>query len=146
VAEYAGVVWPLHLNSKGDYAKGSQRDVLKSDIRTVLQTRRFQSLESGGERLMRPGAFGLVPVVIFDIFNPDILTPLIKAWVEDALYHLVRAGKMEVLDLRVTPYYKPTEGYRIFIKYLVKEENMRDEYETEIETIRPASAENSGRF
>jgi hypothetical protein len=139
VGKYAGVLWPLRLNSRGDFDKGFQREVLRSDIRAVLQTRRFLDLRRGGERVMRPGAYGLVPILLFDVFDPDVLVPLVETWVEEAMDWLVRAGKLSVQRILVSPFYDPAR-LNIKIDYLVLEENVRDTFETEIQSFTPVDS------
>ena len=142
--KYAGVIWPLRLNSRGDFDKGTQRVVVRSDIRTVLQTRRFFSLGQGGERVMRPGAYGLVPTLLFDIFDPDIVVPLVESWVEEALDHLVRNGKITIRKVAVEAKYDPAR-LRVFIAYLLRDENIREEFETEIQSFEPLSSSGARR-
>lgn len=139
MSNYAGVIWPLRLNTRGDFDKGSQREVVRSDIRTVLQTRRFFTLGQGGERVMRPGAYGLVPTLLFDIFDPDVLIPLVESWVEEALDSLVRNGKITIRKVAVTADYEPSR-LLIKIEYYLREENIRDVYETEIQSFQPLSS------
>ena len=142
---YAGVLWPLRLNTRGDFDKGSQREVVRSDIRTVLQTRRFFALGQGGERVMRPGAYGLVPTLLFDVFDPDVLVPLVQTWVEEALDSLVRNGKITIRKVSVDPRYDP-ERLFIHIEYYLREENIREEFETEIQSFQTLSSSTSRSF
>jgi hypothetical protein len=101
-------------------------------------------LDRGGERVMRPGAFGLVPVLLFDLFDPDVLVPLVHTWVEEAMSWLEQAGKLSIRTIQVKAQYDP-ERLHIKIRYLVREENILDSFETEIETFSPLSSDTQRR-
>lgn len=133
---YQGLLWPLRMHSRGDFQKGSLREVIRSDLRVALQTRKFIDVSRGGERVMRPGAYGLVPALLFQIFDPDLLVPLVESWVEEAVDWVVRAGKIDIQRIEVVPLYGP-ERLHIYIDYIVLEENVRDSFETEILSENP---------
>jgi hypothetical protein len=87
---------------------------------------------------MRPAAYGSVPASLFMLFTPEILEPLVETWVEEALDWLVRAGKMTIQTVKVTATFNP-ELLHIKIDYIVREENIRDTYETEIRSFSPVN-------
>ena len=89
---------------------------------------------------MRPAAYGLVPVLLFDIFDPDVLVPLVQTWVEEAMAWLEEAGKLAIQNIRVAAQYDP-ERLRITIDYIVREENIRDTFETEIQSFTPLTTD-----
>lgn len=139
VADYKGLIWPFQVTTQGDAAKGSFSDVVKSDIRTVLQTRRFIGLGRGGERVMRPSAFGIVPGLLFERTDYEVLIPLVRTWVEEALQILVREGKIVIKNIFVTPRENPIRLH-IRIEYFLKNDGTQDFYESDIGTFRPSES------
>lgn len=88
---------------------------------------------------MRPAAYGLVPSLLFDIFDPEILVPLVQTWVEEAMDWLVRAGKLQILSIKVRPRFEPAR-LEITISYWLKEDNVREEFQTEIQSFSPVTS------
>lgn len=133
---YQGVLFPLVLTTSGDYAKGNRSQVVRSHIMAVLQTSRFRTLDSGGERLMRPGAYGLVPALLFEPFIPEVQVPAVDMWVREALSHLVADGSIRLLDLAVRQEYDPNRLH-IRLEYKVQDVDETQVFETEIRTMTP---------
>lgn len=130
---YKGLLWPLRRNSQGDFVTGDASEVTKSDLRTIFGTRRYLSPESGGERVMRPGAFCQLPLSLIEPFEPELLEPLLQAYLEEGLAFLVNEGRINVLDIRIAFSYARGE-VAIEIDYEVIETNFRGTYSFEIAT------------
>lgn len=139
---YRGLVWPLRLNSSGDFQSGDIRTVIKSDIRTALQTRRFVDEDLGGERKMRPGAFGQIPFALMETYDRYAMPILVEEYVREALQILVDEGKIYIIQIDVDA---QPRGVVVKIGYVVVEEQLRDEYSHEIVTEQPVDSGNARR-
>ena len=138
---YRGILWPLRLNTRGDFDAGNQRQVIKSDIRTVLQTRRFVNLRLNGERRMRPGAFSVMPFALIKPFRKTLIAALVIDYVEDALSFLEQQGKISVKNVRLKMVQDRVgvRGVSVNIGYTVLVDQLQDEYTFEIDTESPAA-------
>ena len=147
---YRGLVWPLRLNTRGDFQSGTNREVIKSDIRTALFTRRYVDETMGGERKMRPGAFSQIPFSLIrdrddacdDESDERLIAMLVEEYIYEALQILVNEGKIAIREVRVQA---NPRGVRAYIGYSVLEENLRDEYTFEIATEAPVDSGNTRR-
>ena len=140
---YKGIVWPLRLNSRGDFDSGDQRRIIKSDIRTVLQTRRFVNLNFGGERKMRPGAYAVMPFQLMKPFDPVLIEALTNNYAREALSFLEEQGKIQVQRILTTLLEGKfgLRGIALRIFYMVLVDQLQDDYTFEIETQLPTNSD-----
>lgn len=124
---------------------GTIEETLRAHIRAVLQTRKFVDVDSGGERVMRPEAFSLVPFALFEPFIPEMQIPLLETWIVEALSWLERERRLRIVNLQVKAAYNP-ERLIINLQYQPLGQETVLPFTTEIRSMGFTEGELSGRY
>lgn len=134
-AEYKGVVWPVRMNSDGNYERGTRSQTIRSDIRMIFKGRRYVNQRILGDRLMRPGFGSIFPQQILKAFDPDVLIPVSTSEAYSQLAILEKDSLVKIDRVYVS---SDVDGaLSIAIEYTNMLNNQRDTYSYEIDTESP---------
>lgn len=143
MGEFRSVAWPFQVKTNGDVMLATREQAIFSRIKACLKTRRFIDLDEPGERAMRPGAYGLVPTAMFQIFDYDVFIPAFKQWIVDSLSTLIDSNVIAVNDISMVPMLtaKGYTGLHVRIFYTVVASGKQDVYSTELTTMKATEIE-----